>query len=182
MTNEFTHAVFLSHSANDKAVVRASSLSASNGERAGVRCRSLLRQDGLKVWFDETENRNPNPEIRNKSELPNERNPKPAAQHPTDMLPVYPIGEFELVSDFGFRDSDLQFGLPGMSANALGADWAQLEAGTCGRRNLRFRTPLNQERRFTSEFQPSAFILQPFPDASIKGSLAQLLSTKKNGL
>jgi hypothetical protein len=35
-----------------------------------------------------------------------------------------------------------------MSANAFGSDWAQLEAGTCGRRNLRFRDPLNQERRF----------------------------------
>ena len=50
--------VFLSHSAKDKAVVRVSSLSASNGERAGVRCRSprpaqRLQNDGLKVWFDE---------------------------------------------------------------------------------------------------------------------------------
>jgi hypothetical protein len=34
-----------------------------------------------------------------------------------------------------------------MSANAFGSDWAQVEAGTCGRRNLRFRDPLNQERR-----------------------------------
>ena len=34
-----------------------------------------------------------------------------------------------------------------MSAHAFGSDWAQLEAGTCGRRNLRFRDPLNQERR-----------------------------------
>jgi hypothetical protein len=47
----FTHDVFLSHSAKDKAVVRAPSLSASNGERAGVRCRNLhlagrLRGDG----------------------------------------------------------------------------------------------------------------------------------------
>ena len=53
-TPAFTHDVFLSHSAKDKAVVRASSLSASTGERAGVRCRSpqlaeRLRQDGLKV-------------------------------------------------------------------------------------------------------------------------------------
>jgi hypothetical protein len=35
-----------------------------------------------------------------------------------------------------------------MSANAFGSDWAQLEAGTCGRGNLPFRDPLNQERRF----------------------------------
>jgi hypothetical protein len=31
---------------------------------------------------------------------------------------------------------------------AFGSDWAQLEAGTCGRGNLPFRDPLNQERRF----------------------------------
>ena len=36
----------------------------------------------------------------------------------------------------------------GLSANAFGSDWAQLEAGTCGRGNLPFRDPLNQERRF----------------------------------
>jgi len=49
--DEFTHDVFLSHSSKDKAVARASSLSASNGERDGVRCRSLhlLRKDGLRV-------------------------------------------------------------------------------------------------------------------------------------
>ena len=36
---DFTYAVFPSHSSKDKAVVPASSLSASNGERGGVRCR-----------------------------------------------------------------------------------------------------------------------------------------------
>jgi hypothetical protein len=35
-----------------------------------------------------------------------------------------------------------------MSAQAFGSDWAQLEAGTCGRDNLPFRNLLNQERRF----------------------------------
>ena len=35
-----------------------------------------------------------------------------------------------------------------MSANAFGSDWAQLEAGTCWWRNLRFRDPLNRERHF----------------------------------
>ncbi len=35
-----------------------------------------------------------------------------------------------------------------MSAHAFGSDWAQLEAGTCGRGNLPFRGPLNPERRF----------------------------------
>ena len=62
MQNEFAHHVFLSHSAKDKAVVRAfHSLSALNGERAGERCRNFhlterlevaVRQH-LKVWFDE---------------------------------------------------------------------------------------------------------------------------------
>ena len=52
MRDEFSYDAFLSHSAEDKAVVRTSSLSASNGERAGVRCRSLrlaerLRADGV---------------------------------------------------------------------------------------------------------------------------------------
>ena len=41
MEQHFQYDVFLSHSAKDKAVVRPSSLSASTGERAGVRCRSL---------------------------------------------------------------------------------------------------------------------------------------------
>ena len=53
----FTNDVFLSHSSKHKAVVRAFSLSASNGERVGVRCRSLhsLRADGLRVWLDDWE-------------------------------------------------------------------------------------------------------------------------------
>ena len=44
----FTRDVFLSRSAKDKAMVPVSSLSASTGERAGVRCRSfgLSRADG----------------------------------------------------------------------------------------------------------------------------------------
>ena len=58
MPNDFPYDVFLSHSAKDKAVVRGFvSLSASAGERAKVRCRSLslaerLRAHGVKVWFD----------------------------------------------------------------------------------------------------------------------------------
>lgn len=46
-----------------------------------------------------------------------------------------------------------------MSANAFGADWAQLEAGT-----FRFRDPLNKNRRF---------IPLRLDKALIKGSLAQ---------
>jgi len=48
-----------------------------------------------------------------------------------------------------------------MSANAFGSDWAQLESYT-----FRFRDPLNKERRF---------IPLRLDDATIKGSLAQLL-------
>ncbi|MBI5385126.1 MAG: toll/interleukin-1 receptor domain-containing protein [Verrucomicrobia bacterium] len=46
---------------------------------------------------------------------------------------------------FGIRNSEFGFAQPGMSAQAFGSDWAQLEAGT-----FRFRDPLNQERRFIS--------------------------------
>ena len=58
LPDEFPYDVFLSHRAKGKAMVRSSSLSASTGERAGVRCRSLrlaerLRADGVKMWFDE---------------------------------------------------------------------------------------------------------------------------------
>ena len=52
-TEALTHDVFLSHSAKDKAGACISSLSASNGERAGVRCRrpymrERSRADGLR--------------------------------------------------------------------------------------------------------------------------------------
>jgi hypothetical protein len=53
-----------------------------------------------------------------------------------------------------------------MSANAFGSDWAQLEAGTCGRGNLPFRDRLNQERRL---------IPLRLDDAPVRGSLAQFL-------
>jgi hypothetical protein len=45
----FPYDVFLSHSAQDKAEVRVASLSAANGERAAVRCRSSLPKDGLRA-------------------------------------------------------------------------------------------------------------------------------------
>ena len=77
----FTHDVFLSHSAADKAVVRP--------------LAERLRQDGLKVWFDEW------------------------VLKPGDSIP------------------------------------AKIEEGL-------------EHSQFT--FQPSAFILQPFLDAPIKGS------------
>ena len=40
--DDFTHDVFLSHSSKDKAVVRTSSLSASNGERKIVLLKTNL--------------------------------------------------------------------------------------------------------------------------------------------
>lgn len=52
-----------------------------------------------------------------------------------------------------------------MSANAFGSDWAQLEAGTCGRGNLPFRDPLNQERRL---------LPLRLDDAPIKGSNSRI--------
>jgi hypothetical protein len=64
-------------------------------------------------------------------------------------------------STFGLRTSDFGIAQPGMSANAFGSDWAQLEAGT-----FRFRDPLNKERRL---------IPLRLDDAPIKGSLAQFL-------
>ena len=82
-TEAFTHDVFLTHSAKDKAVVRA--------------VAERLRKDGLEVWFDEWEIR------------------------PGDSFP------------------------------------AKIEDGL-------------EHSRLT--FQPSAFTLQPYLDAPIKGSLA----------
>jgi hypothetical protein len=60
MATDFPCNVLLSHNAKDKAVACISSLSASNGERAGVRCRWLymidhLRKDGPRMCLDEWE-------------------------------------------------------------------------------------------------------------------------------
>ena len=74
-----------------------------------MRCRSLhladgLRKDGVKVLFDEW------------------------VLKPGDSIPAK-IEERLERSNFGFRISDFGFAQPGMSANAFGSDWAQLEAG-----------------------------------------------------
>ena len=120
MSDTFQYDVFLSHSAKDKAVVGISSLSASNGERAGVRCRSSLRKDGVKVWFDEWV-----------------------------LKPAVPLAH-RMGEGAGARAAKIEEGLERsrvlvlcMSAQAFGSDWAQLESGT-----FRFRDPLNKERRF----------------------------------
>jgi hypothetical protein len=100
-----------------------------------------LRADGLRMWLDDWE------------------------VGPGDSLSP---GERARV-----RASQIEHGLEHsrvlvlcMSANAFGSDWAQLEAGTCGRGNVPFRDPLNKERRF---------IPLRLDDAPIKGSLAQFL-------
>ena len=120
MPEGFQHDVFLSHSAKEKVVVRTCSLSASNGERAGVRCRglNLLRADGVKVWFDEWV-----------------------------LKPVVPLAH-RMGEGSGVRAAKIEEGLERsrvrvlcMSANAFGSDWALLESGT-----FRFRDPLNKER------------------------------------
>lgn len=113
MPDEFPYDVFLSHSAKDKAVVR------------GVAER--LREDGVKVWFDEW------------------------VLKPGDSIPAK-IEE-------GLERSRVL--VLCMSANAFGADWAQLESGT-----FRFRDPLNKGRRF---------LPLRLDDAPIKGSRAQFL-------
>jgi hypothetical protein len=115
MPDEFQYDVFLSHSAKDKAEVRA--------------VAERLRADRLRVWFDEW------------------------VLKAGDSIPAK-IEE-------GLEHSRVP--LLSMSANAFGSDWAQLEAGTCGRRNLRFRDLLNNERRF---------IPLRLDDAPIKSSLA----------
>ena len=63
-----------------------------------------LRKDGLKVWFDEW------------------------VLKAGDSIPAK-IEEGLEHSKFGFRISDFGFAQPGMSANAFGSDWAQLERG-----------------------------------------------------
>jgi hypothetical protein len=107
----FPYDVFLSHSAKDKAVVRP--------------LAERLRQDGLKVWFDEWVLK-PGDRIPAKIEEGLER---------SRVLPLaHRMGE-------GARRA----GEGCMSANAFGSDGAQLGAGT-----FRFRALLNQERRFIS--------------------------------
>ena len=87
-----------------------------------------LRQNDLKVWFDEWMLK-PGDSIPAKIEA--------GLEHSRVLPLAHRMGE-------GARRA----GEGCMSAQAFGSDWAQLEAGTCGRRNLRFRDPLNQERHF----------------------------------
>ena len=95
MPDNFPFDVFLSHSSHDKSIVRP--------------LAERLRQDGLRVWFDEWELR------------------------PGDSIPS--------TIEAGLEQSRVL--VLCMSAQAFGSDWAQLEFGT-----LRFRDPLNKDRRF----------------------------------
>jgi hypothetical protein len=142
MNEQFNFDVFLSHSAKDKAVVRA--------------VAERLRKDGLRVWpcppkppgeggFDEWEVKPEVPLARRMGEGSGVRAAK--------------IEEGLGHSKLGTRNAEFGIAQPGMSANAFGSDSAQLacpavasvrrrKAGTCGRGNLPFRDPLKQGRRF----------------------------------
>ena len=107
MPNEFAYDLFLSHSDKDKAVVRA--------------IAARLREDDLRVWFDEWEIKPWVPLSQLMGKEAEERAKKKIEQ--------------------GLEHSRVLVFCA--SANAFGSDWAQLESGT-----FRFRDPLNQERRF----------------------------------
>ena len=138
---EFEYDVFLSHSAKDKALVRP--------------LAERLRADGLKVWFDEWVLKAGDC-IPANSDLPSLRR---SGETWEGLEP----------SNFGFRTSDFGFAQPGMSANAFGSDWAQLEAGTCGRGTLPFRDPLNQERRFIPPAARRSLMLATNDEAGCHG-------------
>ena len=132
MPDEFQYDVFLSHSAKDKAVVHSSTLSASIGERAGVRCRSLryaerLRADGAKVWCDEGVLKPGDSPSSGERARVRARTFEEGRARSREVPIAHRMGEGS-----GVR-----------VAHAFGSDWAELESGT-----FRFRDPLNKERRF----------------------------------
>ena len=116
MSTTFQYDVFLSHGAQDKAVVRP--------------LPERLRKDGLKVWFDEWI---PSPAGAGEGD----RRPGEGRGAQADSIPAK--------IEAGLERSRVL--VLCMSAQAFGSDWAQLEAGTCGRGNLPFRDPLHRERR-----------------------------------
>lgn len=94
----------------------------SNGDKPVVReLAASLNKDCVRVWLDEEQI-------------------KPGDSIPTKIAegPVH----------FGVRNTEYGFTQPGISAEAFGSDWAQLESGTCGRGNLPLRDPLSKEPRF----------------------------------
>jgi len=131
MDNEFLYDVFLSHSVKDKAVVQP--------------LAERLRQDGLKVWFDEWMLK-PGDSIASKIEAGLEHSRVLACP----------------------SEAPVRRRMRCMSANAYDSDWAQLlthpQPSTFNHQPA--CDPLNKERRF---------IPLRFDDAPIKGSLAQFL-------
>jgi hypothetical protein len=116
----FTHDVFFSHSAKDKAVAQP--------------LAERLRRDGLKVWFDEWV---PKPEAPLAHRMGKGAGMRAAKieeglEHSRVLPLAQRIGE-------GARRA----GEGCMSANAFGAEWAQLEAGT-----FQFCDPLYNEPNF----------------------------------
>ena len=121
MSDAFAYDVFLSHPSKDKTVVRP--------------LAERLWNDGVKVWFDESEL--PKDEIRRHEKV----------QIPPSSFKLHPSEEE------GLERSRVL--LLCLLANAFGSDWAQLESGT-----FRFRDPLNKQRRFLPrrlDDAPSAF-------------------------
>ncbi len=110
MPDHFPYDVFLSHSSKDKAVVRFSSLSASNRERAGVRCRIPSEQAAF-TNYDAPEAREILNELMEKEDRINgmDRMTKPGSTrgriHPANPVhPVGPSGGNEIVGKFGGAD------------------------------------------------------------------------------
>jgi len=114
----FTHDVFLSHSAKDKAVVRA--------------VAERLRKDGLRVWFDEWEF--PSPAGAGEGAR------RAGAGRGAESIPAK-IEE-------GLEHSRVLVLCMSANAFGSDPGAPGFEAGTCGRSNLPFRDPLNKERRF----------------------------------
>src|ERR1043166_287660 len=146
MADAFKYDVFLSHSAKDKAVVRIFSLSASNGERAGVRCRTLHPpRKHLKVWCDEWM-------LKAGDSIPSK---------------IEEGLEHSRVLASPAEASERRWMLC-MSANAFGSAWVPWFS--CSQPSTLHspttRVPLNKER---------GFIPLRLDDAPIKGSLAQFL-------
>jgi len=104
MTNEFTYDVFLSHSAKDKAVVRP--------------LAKRLRLDGLKAWFEGWV-------LKPGDSIPAKIDPLLLQSYGATGAGLERSRGLACPAEAGRRRRVL-----GMSANAFGSDWAQLEAGT----------------------------------------------------
>jgi len=134
---DFTHDVFLSHSAKDKAAVRP--------------LAERLRKDGLRVWFDEWvlkpgDQSSEFGSSRRESARTSARTDQSMSGLTSAATREEKIEEGLEQFKFGTRNSELGIAQPGMSANAFGSDWAQLEAGPFdsdfGPRNSDFGLPV----------------------------------------